>query len=100
MLLLITFSHYSQAKDNFWKVKYDHEAAKQVREAKRAERKTAKAGTQKKKKPSASDLLKLDDTTDDEEELILNSPDSFIIILLTLIPSRRTREIAKQLRKR
>jgi hypothetical protein len=100
LALLITLCHYSQANDNFWKVKYDHEAAKQARAAKRAERKATKIGNQRKRKPSASDLLKLDDTSDDEEEVILNFPDSFIIILLTLIPFRRIRETAKRLRKR
>ena len=62
---------FPQVDDNFWKVKYDHEAAKQARAAKNTERKTAKTGTSKKKKPSASDLLKLDDTSSDDEEVIL-----------------------------
>ncbi|XP_044343657.1 uncharacterized protein [Triticum aestivum] len=66
--LLINISFLYQADDNFWKVKYNHEAAKQARVAKRTERKAAKVGTSRKKKPSASDLLKLDDTSDDEEE--------------------------------
>ena len=62
---------FPQAGDDFWKVKYDHEAAKQARVAKKTERKTAKTGTSKKKKPSVSDMLKLDDTSSDEEEVIL-----------------------------
>ncbi|SPT20832.1 unnamed protein product [Triticum aestivum] len=61
------------ANDKFWKDKYDREAAKQARAAKRAERRNTKAGTQRKRKPSASDLLKLDDTSDDEEEDTGNS---------------------------
>ena len=61
---------FPQADDNFWKVKYDHEAAKQARTTKKAERKAAKVGTSKKKKPSASDLLKLDDSSSDDEEVI------------------------------
>ena len=60
---------FPQAGDNFWKVKYDHEAAKQARAAKKTERKIAKTGTSRKKKPSASDLLKLDDTSSDDEEV-------------------------------
>ena len=72
MLLLITLYHFSQANDNFWKVKYDHEAAKQARAAKRAERKAAKTGTSRKRKPSASDMLKLDDSDDNEEEVTFN----------------------------
>ena len=58
-----------QAKSEFWKVEYDHEAAKKVRAAKKAARKTAKKTTKKKKKPSASDLLKLDDTSESEVAL-------------------------------
>ena len=61
---------FPQAGDNFWKVKYDHEAAKQARAAKKTEGKTAKTATSKKKKPSASDMLKLDDSSSNEEELI------------------------------
>ncbi|XBJ28328.1 hypothetical protein VPH35_005452 [Triticum aestivum] len=56
------------ANDNFWKVKYDHEAAKQARAAKRAKRKATKTGTSRKRKPSASDMLRLEDSDDDEEE--------------------------------
>ena len=62
---------FPQADDNFWKAKYDHEAAKQARTAKKAERKAAKTGTSKKKKPSASDLLRLKDSSSDDEEVIL-----------------------------
>ena len=62
---------FSQARDNFWKAKYDHEAAKQARADKKTERKAAKTGTSKKKKPSASDMLKLDDSSSDDEEVIL-----------------------------
>ena len=84
----------------FCKVKYDHEAAKQARAAKRAERKNAKSGTSKKRKPSASDMFKLDDTYDDEEEVAFTSLDSFVIILLTFYPFRRIRGTTKRLTKR
>ena len=73
MLCLLVFMIpylFPQVDDNFWKVKYDHEAAKQARAAKKTERKAAKTGTSKKKKPSASDLLKLDDSSSDDEEVI------------------------------
>ena len=60
-----------QAKSEFWKMEYDHEAAKKARAAKKAARKAAKKTTKKKKKPSASDLLKLDDTS--ELEVALDS---------------------------
>ena len=100
MLLFITPYHFSQANDNFWKVKYNHEAAKQARAAKRAERKTAETATSKKRKPSASDMFKLDDTDDDEEEVAFNSLGSFVIILLTFYPFRRIQGTVKQLTKR
>ena len=61
---------FAQVDDDFWKVKYDHEAAKQARAAKKTERKAFKTGTSKKKKPSTSDLFKLDDSSSDEEEVI------------------------------
>ena len=76
LLLLITPLSSPQADDDFSKFKYDREAAKQARAAKRTERKTTKTGTSKKEKPSASDLFKLDDSSDDEEEVISNSLDS------------------------
>ena len=68
--LLITSYHFSQADDHFWKAKYNHEASKQARAAKRAERKAATAGTSRKKKPSASDFFKLDDSSDEEEVIL------------------------------
>jgi hypothetical protein len=86
LFLLIILYHHSQANDRFWKVQYDHEAAKQARAVKRAERKTAKTGTSKKKKPSASEMFQLDDSDDNEEEVTFNFPYSLIIILLTLFP--------------
>ena len=55
-----------QAKSDFWKAKYDHEAAKKARAAAKAARKTSK---KPKKKSSASDLLKLDDTSESEVAL-------------------------------
>ena len=100
MLLFITPYHFSQANDNFWKVKYNHEAAKQARAAKRAQRKTAKTRTSKKRKPSASDMFNLDDTDDDEEEVAFNSLDSYVLILSIFYPFRRIRGTAKRLTKR
>ena len=92
---------FPQADDNFWKVKYDHEAAKQARAAKKTERKAARTGTSKKKKPSASDMLKLDDSSSDEEEVIfLIFFNSFAITLLTFDPFRRILGTVKQLAKR
>ena len=69
MVLIIPYL-FPHVDDNFWKVKYDHEAAKQARATKKAERKAAKTGTSKKKRPSASDLLRLEDSSSDDEEVI------------------------------
>ena len=62
-----------QADDKFWKVKYDHEAAKRARKAKKAARKAAPC--KKGSKPSASDMFHLDDTS--ESEVALDSLGSF-----------------------
>ena len=79
-----------QAGDKFWKVKYDHEAAKRARKEKKAARK--EAAKKKGKKATASDLLRLADSS--ELEVALDSLGSFLTILLTLIISRRTQEKA------
>ena len=63
-----------QANDEFWKVKYDHEAAKKARKAKKAARRAAPR--KKGSKPSASDLLQLDDTSESEVAL-----DSYALLL-------------------
>ncbi|XBI55483.1 hypothetical protein VPH35_037300 [Triticum aestivum] len=54
------------ANDKFWKVRYDHEAAKKARKVKKAARKAAPR--KKGSKPSASDLLHLEDTSESEED--------------------------------
>ena len=54
------------AKSDFWKAKYDHEAAKKARAAAIAAKKTTRKS---KKKPTASDLLKLDDAYESEVAL-------------------------------
>ena len=69
VFLHITLYNLLQANDNFWKIQYDHEAAKTARAAKRAERKTAKPTTSRKRKLSASEFFQLDDTDDNEEEV-------------------------------
>ena len=62
-----------QAKSDFWKAKYDHEAAKKARAAAIAAKKTTRRS--KKKKSTAEDLLKLDD--DSESEVALDSLGQF-----------------------
>ena len=74
--------YFVQAGDKFWKVKYDHEAAKKARAAKKAARKTIKKTSKKKKKSSAFDLLKLDDTS--ESEVALDSLGSFFNYLIDI----------------
>ncbi|XP_044360279.1 uncharacterized protein [Triticum aestivum] len=55
-----------KAKSDFWKVKYDHEAAKKARAAAIAAKQTVRKS---KKKPTASELLKLDDTSESEDDM-------------------------------
>ena len=57
-----------QARSDFWKVKYDHEAAKKARAAAIATRKTTR---KPKKKKTASDMFQLDDVS--ESEVVLDS---------------------------
>ena len=56
-----------QAGDKFWKVKYDHEAAKKAGKEKKAARK--EAVQRKGKKATASDLLWLSDSSESEVAL-------------------------------
>ena len=99
-MILIILYPFPQADNNFWKVKYDHDAAKHARAAKKTERKAAKMGTSKKKKPSASDLLRLEDSSSDEEEVIFKFLKSLVITCLTFYPFRRIRGTVEQLIKR
>ncbi|XBH62690.1 hypothetical protein VPH35_116850 [Triticum aestivum] len=54
------------ANDQFWKAKYDHEAAKRARKAKKAARKAA--AKKKGNKTSASDMFRLVDTSESKED--------------------------------
>ena len=56
-----------QVGDKFWKVKYDHEAAKRAIKEKKAARK--EAVKRKAKKATASDLLRLVDSSESEVAL-------------------------------
>ena len=85
----------AQAKSDFWKAKYDHEAAKKAKVAMRAAKKTSRRS---RKKPSASELLKLDDAS--ESEVALDSLGLFLTTLLTLNIARMTRGPARQSKKR
>ena len=53
-----------QANDKFWKVKYDHEAAKKARKAKKAAKRAAPC--KKGSRPTASELLQLSDSSESE----------------------------------
>ena len=91
------FKHaiFLQAKSDFWKVKYDHEAAKKARATAIAAKKNARKS---KKNTTASDLFKLDDIS--ESEVALDSLGLLLATLLTLTIIRRTRGPARQLKKR
>ena len=93
-----TLVAFFQANDKFWKVRYDHEAAKKARKAKKAARRAAPR--KKGSKPSASELLQLDDSS--ESEVALDLLDfSFVfrlffnhlidLIIRRMIPERVTR---------
>ena len=69
-----------QANDKFWKVKYDHEAGKKARKAKKAARRAAPR--KKGSRPSASELLPLDDRS--ESEVALDSLGSFFNHLIDM----------------
>ena len=51
-----------QANSDFWKVKYNHEAAKKAKAAAMNTKKTTRK-SKKKKKTTVEDLMKLDDTS-------------------------------------
>ncbi|XBI16109.1 hypothetical protein VPH35_058425 [Triticum aestivum] len=53
------------ADDKFWRVKYDHEAAKKARKAKKAAKKAAPR--KKGNRPTASELMQLSDSSELEE---------------------------------
>ena len=83
-----------QADDKSWKVKYDHEAGKKARKAKKAARRAAPR--KKGSRPTASELLQLSDSSESE---VTPKPVSsccisclFLSALLILIISRMTPE--------
>ncbi|KAM3295640.1 hypothetical protein ACQJBY_038121 [Aegilops geniculata] len=60
------------ADDKFWKVKYDHEAAKKARKAKKAAKRAAPR--KKGSRPTASELLQLSDSSESEKLLLTWRP--------------------------
>ncbi|XBI54809.1 hypothetical protein VPH35_036746 [Triticum aestivum] len=56
------------ADDKFWRVKYDHEAAKKARKAKKA------APRKKGSRPTASELLQLSDSSESEDDTGASNP--------------------------
>ena len=73
---------YLQAKSDFWKAKYDHEATKKARAAAiNAKKMTHRS--KKKKRSTAEDLLKLDDDTS-ESEVALDSLGQFFNNLIDI----------------
>ncbi|XBJ07349.1 hypothetical protein VPH35_012892 [Triticum aestivum] len=60
------------ADDKFWKVKYDHEAAKKARKAKKAARRAAPR--KKGSRPTTSELLQLSDSSEFEDDTGASNP--------------------------
>ncbi|XBI56067.1 hypothetical protein VPH35_037743 [Triticum aestivum] len=60
------------ANDKFWKVKYDHEAAKKARKAKKAARRAAPR--KKGSRPTASELVQLSDSSESEDDTGASNP--------------------------
>ncbi|XBI56525.1 hypothetical protein VPH35_038099 [Triticum aestivum] len=60
------------ADDKFWKVKYDHEAAKKARKAKKAAKKAAPR--KKGSRPTASELMQLSDSFESEDDSGASNP--------------------------
>ncbi|XBJ12429.1 hypothetical protein VPH35_016953 [Triticum aestivum] len=60
------------ADDKFWRVKYDHEAAKKARKAKKAAKKAAPR--KKGSRPTASELMQLSDSSESEDDTGASNP--------------------------
>ncbi|XBI16278.1 hypothetical protein VPH35_058567 [Triticum aestivum] len=60
------------ADDKFWRVKYDHEAAKKARKAKKAAKKAAPR--KKGSRPTASELMQLSDSSESEDDIGASNP--------------------------
>ncbi|XP_048536521.1 uncharacterized protein LOC125515130 isoform X1 [Triticum urartu] len=66
--MLASRANMDKANSDFWKVKYDHEAANKAKIAAMNAKKTTRR-LKKKKKTTAEDLIKLDDTSNSEVAL-------------------------------
>ncbi|XBI52291.1 hypothetical protein VPH35_034678 [Triticum aestivum] len=88
------------ANDKFWKVKYDHEAAKKARKAKKAARKAAPR--KKGSKPSASELLQLDDSSESEDDTGASNPVIEEVTILSSdsepLPRLKVRRVTRKVR--
>ncbi|SPT18029.1 unnamed protein product [Triticum aestivum] len=60
------------ADDKFWRVKYDHEAAKKARKVKKAAKKAAPR--RKGSRPTASELMQLSDSSESEDDTGASNP--------------------------
>ncbi|XP_048536523.1 uncharacterized protein LOC125515130 isoform X2 [Triticum urartu] len=65
--MLASRANMDKANSDFWKVKYDHEAANKAKIAAMNAKKTTRR-LKKKKKTTAEDLIKLDDTSNSEDD--------------------------------
>ncbi|SPT17716.1 unnamed protein product [Triticum aestivum] len=88
------------ANDRFWKVKYDHEAAKKARKAKKA----ARRATPRKKgsRPTASELLQLSDSSESEDDTGASNPVTEEVTTLSSdsepLPRLKVRRVTRKVR--
>ncbi|XBI55784.1 hypothetical protein VPH35_037520 [Triticum aestivum] len=88
------------ADDKFWKVKYDHEAAKKARKAK----KVAKRAAPRKKgsRPTASELLQLSDSSESEDDTGASNPVVEEVTILSSdsepLPRLKVRRVTRKVR--
>ncbi|XBI53663.1 hypothetical protein VPH35_035852 [Triticum aestivum] len=88
------------ADDKFWRVKYDHEAAKKARKAK----KTARRAAPRKKgsRPTASELLQLSDSSESEDDTGASNPVTEEVITLSSdsepLPRLKVRRVTRKVR--
>ncbi|XBI55013.1 hypothetical protein VPH35_036916 [Triticum aestivum] len=88
------------ADDKFWKVKYDHEAAKKARKAKKATRRAAPR--KKGSRPTASELLQLSDSSESEDDTGASNPVTEEVMTLSSdsepLPRLKVRRVTRKVR--
>ncbi|XBI52493.1 hypothetical protein VPH35_034857 [Triticum aestivum] len=88
------------ANDKFWKVKYDHEAAKKARKAKKAARRAAPR--KKGSRPTALELLQLSDSSESEDDTGASNPVTEEVTILSSdsepLPRPKVRIVTRKVR--